>query len=197
MFNYDIPEDAESYIHRIGRTGRAGMTGIAITLYTSDDRPTLDMIESELNITIQKQNVGNQEAKEVKLDRTNKRPSVEKKEHRGTKPDRLGKGKPRRSESTKTRGSESSKPRGTETAKRRGPESSKPRGSETTKPRRSASTEQRSSETKPERGAKRNDSRPGKTVASLKRDSKRPTLQTGRNTNRAGLRNNRLRPKKD
>ena len=31
VFNYDIPEDVESYIHRIGRTGRAGGSGLAIT----------------------------------------------------------------------------------------------------------------------------------------------------------------------
>ncbi|MFS0775576.1 DEAD/DEAH box helicase [Neobacillus sp. 3P2-tot-E-2] len=59
VFNYDIPQDAESFIHRIGRTGRAGTKGMAITLYSSDDRQTLDMIEKELNITIQKQNIGN------------------------------------------------------------------------------------------------------------------------------------------
>lgn len=59
VFNYDIPQDAESFIHRIGRTGRAGTKGMAITLYSSDDRPTLDMIEKELNINIQKQNIGN------------------------------------------------------------------------------------------------------------------------------------------
>ncbi|WP_040203749.1 DEAD/DEAH box helicase [Neobacillus jeddahensis] len=58
VFNYDIPQDAESYIHRIGRTGRAGMTGLALTFYSTDDRPTLESIEKELNITIQKQNLG-------------------------------------------------------------------------------------------------------------------------------------------
>ncbi|MDM5330606.1 DEAD/DEAH box helicase [Neobacillus sp. CF12] len=62
VFNYDIPQDAESFIHRIGRTGRAGTKGVAITLYSSDDRPTLDMIEKELTITIQKQNIGNSES---------------------------------------------------------------------------------------------------------------------------------------
>lgn len=31
VFNYDIPHDVESYIHRIGRTGRAGQTGVAVT----------------------------------------------------------------------------------------------------------------------------------------------------------------------
>lgn len=31
VINYDLPEDPESYVHRIGRTGRAGMTGIALS----------------------------------------------------------------------------------------------------------------------------------------------------------------------
>ncbi|MFC4799794.1 DEAD/DEAH box helicase [Neobacillus sp. GCM10023253] len=59
VFNYDIPQDPESYIHRIGRTGRAGTKGLAITLYSTKDRPTLDLIEKELNIKINKQNLGN------------------------------------------------------------------------------------------------------------------------------------------
>ncbi|TCJ03439.1 DEAD/DEAH box helicase [Cytobacillus praedii] len=63
VFNYDIPQDAESYVHRIGRTGRAGMKGLAITLYSSADRPTLDLIEKELDITIQKQTTGKIEKK--------------------------------------------------------------------------------------------------------------------------------------
>ncbi len=37
VFNYDVPFHAEDYIHRIGRTGRAGATGRAITLVTPDD----------------------------------------------------------------------------------------------------------------------------------------------------------------
>ncbi|WP_042460962.1 DEAD/DEAH box helicase [Neobacillus dielmonensis] len=61
VFNYDIPQDAESYIHRIGRTGRAGMRGLAITLYSSADRPTLDLIEKAIRINIHKQNLGNEE----------------------------------------------------------------------------------------------------------------------------------------
>ena len=36
MFNYDYPNNSEDYIHRIGRTGRAGAMGTAITLFTTD-----------------------------------------------------------------------------------------------------------------------------------------------------------------
>ncbi|WP_299737269.1 DEAD/DEAH box helicase [uncultured Rossellomorea sp.] len=59
VFNYDMPEKAETYIHRIGRTGRAGETGLAYTLYSSEERSLLDGIETELNCRIQKQNLGN------------------------------------------------------------------------------------------------------------------------------------------
>ena len=38
VINYDFPQDAEDYVHRIGRTGRAGKTGIAITLLTPRER---------------------------------------------------------------------------------------------------------------------------------------------------------------
>jgi ATP-dependent RNA helicase DeaD len=46
VFNYDLPHDAEGYVHRIGRTGRAGKTGIAITLATPRERRILRAIES-------------------------------------------------------------------------------------------------------------------------------------------------------
>ncbi|MHC0037057.1 DEAD/DEAH box helicase [Pseudoneobacillus sp. C159] len=60
VFNYDIPEDVESYIHRIGRTGRAGGEGLAITLYAPKDKEELLKIEKELNMTIPKKNLGNE-----------------------------------------------------------------------------------------------------------------------------------------
>ena len=54
IFNYDIPQDTESYIHRIGRTGRAGQTGIAITFVTPKDRESLTLIEKGIKITLEK-----------------------------------------------------------------------------------------------------------------------------------------------
>jgi ATP-dependent RNA helicase DDX5/DBP2 len=38
VFNYDYPNNSEDYIHRIGRTARAGREGTAITLFTTDSR---------------------------------------------------------------------------------------------------------------------------------------------------------------
>lgn len=45
VFNYDLPNEPESYVHRIGRTGRAGADGVAISFCTDDDRADLRMIE--------------------------------------------------------------------------------------------------------------------------------------------------------
>jgi ATP-dependent RNA helicase DeaD len=46
VFNYDLPDDPEIYIHRIGRTGRAGKTGVAITMVTPREKRLLRQIES-------------------------------------------------------------------------------------------------------------------------------------------------------
>jgi ATP-dependent RNA helicase DeaD len=45
VFNFDIPYDAEDYVHRIGRTGRAGREGVAITLVTPRERHLVRSIE--------------------------------------------------------------------------------------------------------------------------------------------------------
>jgi len=45
VYNFDIPQDPESYVHRIGRTGRAGKTGLAITLVTPRELSHLKLIE--------------------------------------------------------------------------------------------------------------------------------------------------------
>ncbi len=45
VINYDVPWQPDDYIHRIGRTGRAGMTGIAITLAAREDGEAIDRIE--------------------------------------------------------------------------------------------------------------------------------------------------------
>jgi superfamily II DNA/RNA helicase len=45
VINYDVPWQPDDYVHRIGRTGRAGMKGIAITLATREDAEAIDRIE--------------------------------------------------------------------------------------------------------------------------------------------------------
>ena len=46
VFNYHLPDDAEVYIHRIGRTGRAGKTGIAITLLSPREKRRMREVEA-------------------------------------------------------------------------------------------------------------------------------------------------------
>jgi superfamily II DNA/RNA helicase len=45
VFNFDVPFHAEDYVHRIGRTGRAGASGLAVTLVTRDDTRMVSDIE--------------------------------------------------------------------------------------------------------------------------------------------------------
>ncbi|MCP4359510.1 MAG: DEAD/DEAH box helicase, partial [Chloroflexi bacterium] len=52
VFNYDLPTDPEVYVHRIGRTGRAGKTGIAISLATPKEKFRLRKIERYSRQTI-------------------------------------------------------------------------------------------------------------------------------------------------
>jgi len=52
VVNYDLPDDAENYVHRIGRTGRNGATGIAITLCDGTERPKLREVEKLIRRTL-------------------------------------------------------------------------------------------------------------------------------------------------
>jgi ATP-dependent RNA helicase RhlE len=45
VFNYDLPHDPETYVHRIGRTGRAGCRGVAVSFCDAQERPILRAIE--------------------------------------------------------------------------------------------------------------------------------------------------------
>jgi ATP-dependent RNA helicase DeaD len=52
VFNYHIPFDSESYVHRIGRTGRGGKTGEAITLVSPNELRTIKRIEKDVGTTM-------------------------------------------------------------------------------------------------------------------------------------------------
>ena len=60
VFNFDIPHDVESYIHRIGRTGRAGETGIAVTFVTPPEDFYLRIIEQGIRASIEKHKANGQ-----------------------------------------------------------------------------------------------------------------------------------------
>jgi len=55
VINYELPADPENYVHRIGRTARAGKTGIAISLCSPDERAALSRIERIIGKSLQPQ----------------------------------------------------------------------------------------------------------------------------------------------
>jgi len=53
VINYDLPEVAENFIHRVGRTGRAGETGVASTLFLTSQRTELFQLERTLGLRME------------------------------------------------------------------------------------------------------------------------------------------------
>jgi ATP-dependent RNA helicase RhlE len=45
VINYDLPNDSETYVHRIGRTGQAGKEGVAYSFCSDEEKPTLHKIQ--------------------------------------------------------------------------------------------------------------------------------------------------------
>jgi len=69
VFNFDVPFNAEDYVHRIGRTGRAGASGLAITLVTRNDTRLISDIEKLIKKKIELDPI------EMDDDRPRRRPS--------------------------------------------------------------------------------------------------------------------------
>ena len=78
VINFDAPEDRDTYVHRVGRTGRAGRHGIGITLVTGEQSQTVGKIASELRLHAQFAQSGMSEAG----GRTHSRPSGPKRHQR-------------------------------------------------------------------------------------------------------------------
>ena len=57
IYNYDIPETSEDYIHRIGRTGRAGNDGYTCMFVDPKNSRTLEQIESDIKYRIPRRNI--------------------------------------------------------------------------------------------------------------------------------------------
>jgi ATP-dependent RNA helicase DeaD len=57
VFNYDLPQDMEAYIHRIGRTGRAGQSGLAFTFVRREELHQLKKIRRMMNCPLGRQEI--------------------------------------------------------------------------------------------------------------------------------------------
>ena len=91
VINFDVPWQPDDYIHRIGRTGRAGMKGIAITLATRADAEAVAGIEKLIGHKIPRQGAAateapREEAKAARPPRTDKSPKAEKPRRAEKKP---------------------------------------------------------------------------------------------------------------
>lgn len=62
VINFSLPDDHESYIHRIGRTGRAGKDGTAITLISKGELSLLSVVQKKFSITLEPLNVPTRES---------------------------------------------------------------------------------------------------------------------------------------
>ena len=58
VINFDAPEDRESYVHRIGRTGRAGRTGIGVTFVEAEQARDVGRIAAALHLHGEFENAG-------------------------------------------------------------------------------------------------------------------------------------------
>ena len=70
VFNYHMPFDSKSYVHRIGRTGRAGKTGVAITLVTPREFYQLERLQKHIGTKIEFKLIPSRE--ELRLSKVNK-----------------------------------------------------------------------------------------------------------------------------
>ncbi|MDB5570427.1 MAG: box helicase, partial [Hyphomicrobiales bacterium] len=68
VFNFDVPIHADDYVHRIGRTGRAGKTGTAISIVTPEDTKHIDAIERLIKLDVEWQGPKMNELGDVPVD---------------------------------------------------------------------------------------------------------------------------------
>ncbi len=93
VFNFDLPRNTEDYVHRIGRTGRAGATGVALSFAASRDMSLVRQIEKFTGQRIEPHQVPGMEPKPESS--APKKPFQQKKDFRKGKPNHF-KSKPRR-----------------------------------------------------------------------------------------------------
>jgi len=74
VYNYDIPNDSKQYIHRIGRTARAGEEGIAISIVSRRDYDNFERVEKEQDVKVKQEKVPELKKVEVRFKGSSARP---------------------------------------------------------------------------------------------------------------------------
>jgi ATP-dependent RNA helicase DeaD len=194
VFNYDVPEDAESYIHRIGRTGRAGENGLAVTFIATKDLQLLSDIEKGISMKIERRTI--EGVKMFQPDEVRqKRKRYEDSADEGTRRPRSGGGRKHR-ERIDTRGPNRGSHRSVNRADNRELEREKPRGGRMESSRGPKSEDSRGDRTANSRGPKRENPRGGRSEDGRvpkrdnprgdQRDSRRSTSTQGPSNRRGG-----------
>jgi superfamily II DNA/RNA helicase len=100
VFNFDVPWQPDDYVHRIGRTGRAGATGIAITLATKADGELVERIEKLTGQKIARAGAPGKAAKaeEAKKPEPKKAPKSTRKAESSPKPEAKAEPRPKQAE---------------------------------------------------------------------------------------------------
>lgn len=177
VINYDVPVEKDSYVHRIGRTGRAGNGGKAITLVTSDDIMSLYEIEEHVGALIEEEElptdafvqecVSKYSGKwaNVKPQRHHEKASGHSKKTKGPHSSTRQGGKPRHQQSGKPRNKQTEKPRPQQSEKPRTQQSAKPRTQQSAKPQTQQSAQsrpQQSTKPRPQHSGKPRPQHPSK-----------------------------------
>ena len=106
VINFDLPNDAEDYVHRIGRTGRAGASGVAINFACEDYAMSLPDIEQYIGHKIDVSKITNEMLVKpnapARIERRTKKKTHHKKTGQGNKPQHKG-GKPHHHKSDKSK----------------------------------------------------------------------------------------------
>src|SRR5205085_5644454 len=76
IINFDIPEDPEVYVHRVGRTARMGARGKAFTLVTRDQGDELTKVETLINMVIPQATLEGFEPRPTPADWTDEKPGA-------------------------------------------------------------------------------------------------------------------------
>ncbi|MES9736851.1 DEAD/DEAH box helicase [Peribacillus frigoritolerans] len=182
VFNYDVPEDAESYIHRIGRTGRAGENGLAVTFIATKDLQLLSDIEKGISMKIERRTI--EGVKMFQPDEVRqKRKRHDDPSDEGTRRPRSGGGRKHR-ERIDTRGPNRGSHRSVNQADNREVEREKPRGGRMENSRGPIREDSRGVRSENGRGPLREDTRRGRSENS--RGSRRENPRSGRSEDGRG-----------